>query len=175
MDSIVTSYEGLLEGIDRCRRWAGDAAVCARRAPAVSEWSVAEHLEHLLLADRGILRWILGLDDGDPGDSRERPNEIGLAVLAAGAIPRGQGPAPEFALPAGMSPDEIASGLDALRMRAVGLERRLTALAVHRSTLPHHVLGHLGAAEWMRFLHIHHEHHAAIVRDILGAGPPEST
>ena len=34
-------------------------------------------------------------------------------------------------------------------------------------THPHHVLGHFTPAEWLRFLHLHHRHHDAIIRDIL--------
>ena len=103
-------------------------------------------------------------------DAREHaPNEIGVALLARGSIPRGRGPAPDFTLPERLEPAPLRTGLEELRELAAGLEPRLAELDGSPHTLPHHVLGHFTPAEWLRFLHLHHRHHEAIIRDIVNA------
>src|ERR1700681_1679695 len=108
----------------------GPEAELAARAPAVSGWSVAEQLEHLLLVDRGVLK-LMGhiLDDPRPMPEAEI-NLVGRAVLLAGFIPRGraQAPAahrptaaPAAAVRAGIS--EIDRGLRQLAPRLGELER----------------------------------------------------
>ena len=127
-----------------------------------------DHLEHLLFSDRSVLDWILNaLARPNPETREESPHEFGVALLARGSIPRGRGPAPDFTLPDGMAPGELQTGFQALRELADGLKPRLAALDTCLHTLPHHVLGHFTPAEWLRFLHLHHRHHEAIINDIL--------
>ncbi|WP_420450154.1 DinB family protein [Candidatus Palauibacter sp.] len=141
-------------------------------APDVSAWSVRDHLEHLYLSDRAVLLWVAdALTRPDPGARADFPREIGVSLLARGSIPRGRGPAPEFTLPAGLEPADLRTGLEKLQAQTTDLASRMEALDACLHTLPHHVLGHFTPAEWLRFLHLHHRHHDAIIADILSARP----
>ena len=162
------SLSGLRTGIARCLERTADTDRLAVSAPAVSAWSVRDHLEHLLLSDRHVLAWMLKtLDQPNPRTRERFPHEIGVGLLARGSIPRGRGPAPEFTLPAGLPTADLRAGFETLRDLTAGLEPQLAELDACLHTLPHHVLGHFTPAEWLRFLHLHHRHHEAIIRDIL--------
>ena len=163
------SLAGLRTGIARCLARGADVDRLAVSAPGVSAWSVRDHLEHLLLADRNVLDWVVDALGRPNSATRERsPHEIGVLLLARGSIPRGRGPAPDFTLPAGLPSAGLQSGFKALRRLTADLEPQLAELDGCLHTLPHHVLGHFTPAEWLRFLHLHHRHHEAIIRDILG-------
>ena len=117
-----------------------------------------------------MLGWVVdALSRPNPEAREHLPHEIGVSLLAYGSIPRGRGPAPEFTLPDGLPSADVREGFEALRALAAGLEPQLAELDACRHTLPHHVLGHFTPAEWLRFLHLHHRHHEAIIRDILNA------
>ena len=147
-----------------------DGARLSVAVPAVSAWSVGEHLEHLLLSDRKVLAWVDGaLALPANGPRKNFPREIGVGLLARGSIPRGRGPAPEFARPTETGRTGLLEGFEALRALADGLSPRIREIEASARTLPHHVLGHFTPAEWLRFLHVHHRHHEAIVRDLLAA------
>lgn len=129
-----------------------------------------DHLEHLLFSDRKVLGWVVeALAAPNPGTREQFPREIGVALLARGSIPRGRGPAPDFTLPGGLPSADVREGFEALHTLAAGLEPQLAELEACGHTFPHHVLGHFTPAEWLRFLHLHHRHHEAIIRDILAA------
>ncbi len=164
------SLSGVRAGIRRCLERADDVDRLAVSAPEVSAWSVQDHLEHLLFSDRSVLGWVLKtLARPNPETREQFPHEIGVSLLARGSIPRGRGPAPDFTLPNGLAPADVRAGFEALRALAAGLRTQLAELDTCRRTLPHHVLGHFTPAEWLRFLHLHHRHHDAIIRDILAA------
>jgi len=164
------SLTGVRAGIDRCLARTADPDHLSFSAPAVSAWTVQDHLEHVLLSDRSVLNWILkALARPNPETREQFPQEIGVALLAYGSIPRGRGPAPDFTLPAGLESADLRAGFEALSGLATDLEPRLALLDACQLTLPHHVLGHFTPAEWLRFLDLHHRHHEAIIRDILAA------
>jgi len=164
------SLSGVRAGIDRCLERTADLDVLGVSAPEISSWSVQDHLEHLLLSDRSVLDWILkALAAPTPEAREDSPNEIGVTLLALGSIPRGRGPAPDFTLPDGLEIRPLTEGFRRLRDVADGLLERSGEIEACRRTLPHHVLGHFTSAEWLRFLHLHHRHHEAIIRDILAA------
>ncbi|MXX68228.1 MAG: hypothetical protein F4Y74_04630 [Gemmatimonadales bacterium] len=164
------SLAGIRAGIRRCLERAADADRLGVSAPDVSAWNVQDHLEHLLFSDRNVMDWVVeALARPNPATREQSAREIGVMLLARGSIPRGRGPAPDFTLPDGMEPGELRTGFQALSELADGLEPRLVALDTCLHTLPHHVLGHFTPAEWLRFLHLHHLHHEAIIRDILNA------
>src|SRR5579864_3795534 len=84
----------------------GPEAELAARAPAVSGWSVAEQLEHLVLVDRSVLKGVRRLLDDAHGQwarpaqpaqpaQQAQPappgiNLLGRIVLGTGFIPRGR-------------------------------------------------------------------------------------
>ena len=164
------SLAGIRSGIDRCLELAGDLDRLGASTPDVSSWCVQDHLEHLLFSDRKVLGWVVeALALPNPPAREHFPHEIGVSLLAYGSIPRGRGPAPDFTLPTRGAPADVRAGFEALRALTASLEPRLEELHGCRHTLPHHVLGHFTPAEWLRFLHLHHRHHEAIIRDILAA------
>ena len=52
---VRASHAGLLEGIESCPRLSRDPTTAGGSNPDVSDWSVAGHLEHVMLADHGIV------------------------------------------------------------------------------------------------------------------------
>ena len=134
--------------------------------PAVSEWSVGLHVEHLWKAEHGILGWIeRALDDPEAFPAGGGPSRTGMAVLVSGWIPRGRAKAPERSLPDTVG-DDLADRLDTLADSLETLHPRLTELHACPSTYEHPLLGHFTPAQWLRFLDVHHRHHEKIIRDI---------
>ena len=164
------SLAGVRAGIDRCLALALDRGRLSLSAPDVSAWSVQDHLEHLLFADRKLLDWVVDALALPGLKARAQfPRDIGVTLLARGSIPRGRGPAPEFTLPAGLEQGLLVEGFERLRDLTEGLISRAAEIDACLHTHPHHVLGHFTPAEWLRFLHLHHQHHNAIIGDILDA------
>ena len=169
----IRSHERLRRSIDECAALAEDARSCDACAPSVSGWSVVNHLEHLLLADRWMFGWIesvVGEGASDQAaDAGGGPSPRGYLVLSTGFIPRGRGRAPDRTCPNGLSALEILAGFREVGAQVEGLQPRLTEVDAIALTRPHHVLGHLTPARWLRFAGIHHHHHDKIIRDILSA------
>ena len=162
------SYYGFLEEIAWCLEVGNDITRSSASDLAVSKWNVCEHLEHLMLADHKIVKWIEDVAlASDCKHRSEKPKEVGTLILASGQIPRGRGPAPEGTIPKGESLARVISRLKDVRTLVGGLAGQLDAVSACLNTLPHHVLGHFTPSEWLRFLHIHHIHHANIINDIV--------
>ena len=165
----------------------GPAAELTARAPAVSGWSVAEQLEHLVLVDRSVLKSVRRLLDDPHRQSAQSAqpahsappalpvpgiNLVGRVVLGTGFIPRGRvGTLPPFqpgAAPAATAGDGIPGVAEIERgMRELG--PRLGELETGRGRSRHPVFGGLGGRQWLRFVVVHHHHHLKIVRDIRRA------
>lgn len=157
-----------MAGIDRCAGLADAPEHREVRRPEVSGWSVREHVEHLLLADRGIVSWIEGVLDGEvEAPTTGRPTLAGRLVLLSGFIPRGRGRAPEPTVPGDMSAEALRSELSALERGVTALEGRLDEIDGSRARYPHPVLGSLTPAQWLRFLAVHHWHHEKMIDEIL--------
>src|SRR5258708_39541362 len=80
-------------------------AELAARAPAVSGWSVAEQLEHLVLVDRAVLKSVRRILDDPHGQSAQSAqpaqppappgvNLLGRVVPGARFLPRGRAAPP---------------------------------------------------------------------------------
>lgn len=171
--STIRSHGAVRRSIDACIALAEDARVCKACAPSVSEWSVANHLEHLLLADRWMFGWIesvVGAEASDESaDPSGSPSPLGYVVLSTGFIPRGRGRAPDRTCPSDLAVSEILAGFRELRAQVEALEPRLGEVDALALTREHPVLGRFTPARWLRFAHVHHAHHEKIVRDILSA------
>lgn len=173
MRAASRALKGVLDGIDLCVAWSEDAACCRVTATSVSEWSVREHLEHLMLTDSAIVQVLEQIADGSwPEGERGRPNLVGRIIQWTGWIPRGKGRAPDKVIPGDMSEQEIASGFRNARERFARLGDQVPILIRSRTTQAHPALGHFTAKQWLRFVHIHHRHHQRIVREILAAPRP---
>jgi uncharacterized damage-inducible protein DinB len=166
------SHGGWLRLLDPCVLFAERPEVCEARTPEVSAWSVGEQLEHLVLADRGILQAVQELTEpgANHGDAAATggPTIIGRVILWTGFIPRGRGKAPDFAKPSGMSSADLAAELGEIRSDVEALGSRLGEIERIPAVRTHPVgLGSFTPAQWMRFAFVHHVHHAKIIRDIL--------
>jgi hypothetical protein len=139
------------------------------RAEEVSGWSVAEHLEHLTLVDRGILDRIDGLLAGSPPSPVGGINAAGRLVLLFGFIPRGRGRATTPLRPQGLAVDELRGRLGEIGERVRRLGPRLGELEHTPGRFRHLIFGGLTGAQWHRFLAIHHHHHLKIIRDVRSA------
>lgn len=175
----AASHRGMLQCLAKARALASDPAACATTVEEVSEWSVQLHLEHLLLAESGILRFLESVAYGAASDAAEGgPSTRGYIVLQSGFIPRGRGKAPGRTVPSGLPLEAIQTGFKDLEERYRALEQHLGLLDSHKGTLKHPLLGHFNPAQWLRFAHVHHKHHQKIIDDVLdraiGGIPSES-
>ncbi len=135
--------------------------------PVISSWSVGDHLEHLVLADTGILKWLHRAARGKESDSAGRPSKVGYFILTSGYVPRGKGKAPERTKPGGLDYDAVLDGFRRVRQLADELQQRTNDLRHTRARWRHPVLGFLGSYQWVRFAHVHHRHHRKIMADIM--------
>jgi hypothetical protein len=147
----------------------GMAASDLKRRRAPEKWSVAEILEHLLLAytatTRGAQRC---LESGRPTAGKPTLYQrLGaLLVVTIGYFPPGRR-APEMVKPRGTEADNVLRDIrgkyeemdDALHL----CEQRLGS----GKLADHPVLGPLTAREWRRFHWVHTRHHMKQVRALL--------
>lgn len=153
--AVLAQYETLRELL-----LSGDA-----RVEAVSGWSVRDHVEHLLLANEGIVATVVAGREPDPVEPKTL---LGRFVLAAGYIPRGQGQAPDGTVPDGKSVTELVA-------RCVAAEVALGALdgddlAGDGGVVGNHpVFGGFTAADWLRLMVVHDQHHLKIIDEIKAA------
>ena len=145
---LLRAHAALLASLDLEIEQASDPALYEASAQAVSKWSVKDHLEHLSIANGGIVSWLERARDGDPElDTGGGPNLAGRIVLLVGAFPRGRGKAPERTLPKGTSAEELAATFRGIRERVEGLEDSLAQLQASNATRNHFVFGNLNATQ----------------------------
>ncbi len=136
---LLRAHAALLVSLDLEIEQASDPVQYEASAPAVSEWSVKDHLEHLSIVNGGVVSWIERVRDGDPElDSGGGPSLAGRLVLLVGAFPRGRGKAPERTLPTGKSAEELGDDVSR-NQRACGgtggFPRSATGVARHPKSL----------------------------------------
>lgn len=158
------------------RAWGSSPEACRASSSEVSAWSVRQHLEHLYRTDRMTVDWLEGIAAGeeeDPKGDGAGPTVIGWIVLLLGRIPRGKGRALDGTRPADMTCQEVAGGFEELGEALRALDGETEILESSRSHRRHPVFGSLSVAQWLRFTRIHHDHHHAIIHDILAADPDD--
>lgn len=140
------------------------------RVPQISQWSVAQQLEHIAATGRRMLAMIALLESGAAHDgvrAKGRPSVTGRAILLTGRIPRGRAEAPEGTHPQpAPTRAELAAAVQDLVAEARARARGTGGLKAIDGVGRHPVLGWFRAPQWWRFLRIHTEHHLAIVADI---------
>lgn len=139
------------------------------RVETVSGWSIAEHLEHLLLTDATILRQIRDLDPEVLQRGKPKPRFWGWVVLLAGFRQRGVAKSPPQVVPRDPTPERLRE----LGATVGGLLSEVEAMPeevdLARWTYPHPLLGRFSAQQWLRFMAVHHQHHHRIIADIRRA------
>ena len=144
-------------------------ATLYRVAGAVSAWSPAQHLYHVLRANGMMLKGIHLICQGHRMTANEgAPNDAGRRVLAGGFI-RGLGKAPDAVVPPDDVPREaLQDSWSRSRKKHAETEAFLPQIPDAAGRIPHGFLGTLDASEWLRLARLHSEHHLAIIRDIVG-------
>lgn len=134
-----------------------------QRRATPTGWNVAQHLEHVSLANIRSLK-AARLIAGGGGEPREGKAEVmARRILRSGTIPRGAD------APDGTQPAESGS-IDAARANLATCQellREAAAADLASGTVPHPYLGPLDGMEWVRFVEIHTQHHLAQIREIL--------
>lgn len=164
--STKKTHAAICAQLDELLTLASQPDLAAIRAQEVSGWSVAEQLEHLLLTDRMILDGFATLLAGTKTSAGGGPTAIGRFILLSGYIPRGRGRAPKGVVPGTLSPSEIASGFEEVKMRFEKLAPQLGEIEASGATYRHPLLGDFNPGQWLRFVKIHHHHHQKLIRDI---------
>jgi hypothetical protein len=126
-------------------------------------WNVAQHLEHVSLANLRSLK-AARLIAGGGGEPREGKAEVmARRVLRSGTIPRGAD------APDGTQPAESGNPNAARANLATCLEmlREVESADLTSGTVPHPYLGPFDGLEWIRFVEIHTQHHLAQIRAML--------
>lgn len=134
----------------------------AKRVARVSGWSIAQQLDHVLIALERSLEKLLSEPERLPFGI----TWLGRLVLGIGWFPRGSAQAPR-----GFEGREVAAAELVERAREVAA--RLAELAGKEAVLgrpdpvlKHPYFGGLNAQQGLRMLAVHTAHHLRIVRDI---------
>lgn len=151
--------EGLLE--------ASDEMLYTSRADQ-SAWSPAQHLQHTFIASGSMMKAAQMICKGDARVIAEgAPNRVGEVVLRAGRMLRGKARAPAFTQPpAEPGRDELRASLARNREKLSEIEDLLAEMPKAQGCLEHPFLGCLNAAQWLRVVRIHAEHHLRIIQDL---------
>jgi DinB superfamily len=145
------AFLALLDGVD-------DEGWSAR--PAGEEWSLADTVEHVVVANRGFgaaVRRAVG--------APLRPDARRLADADLPKVFEGPGPAPDLAAPTGRfaSRDEALAAFAASR---AAIESGAADAAVDLRTVgaPHPILGPLDGVQWILFAGAHADNHVPQLR-----------
>lgn len=158
---------------DVVRLLATESNSTSTRVPSVSGWSAVEHASHVTLANELVLRNLANLARGAGllvvADAPQ--DERALAILAAGALPRGQAKSPRMVVPPSDVDLATAREWAGQFVQDLAAFRREFDPRAERPRLfvPHQILGPLDLAEWARFGAVHTRHHLAIAREVLAA------
>ncbi|MGE4619025.1 MAG: DUF1569 domain-containing protein [Planctomycetota bacterium] len=162
-------FDVFISLVDSFQPWIADESLLKIRQEDVSDWSVGEHIDHVLTADLLNLKAVLLLKLGRGQDILKGLNRAGQAVLATGEIPLGKSKAPDYVIP---QPDRSGPEIEQLRIKVLdgwqGVASHLEEIDGKGQGLPHFAVGELGARQWLRFARIHTQHHLNIVKRVLG-------
>lgn len=138
--------------------------------PDVSGWSPAQHLDHVWQANGKSLMAAAYAAEGKKTVDEGSINETGRRLLASEEIPRGQMATPDsVAPPARLDRERLRQTLARSQKAFATVGHAMDLVPGATGRIPHPALGPLTAAEWLRFVRIHSDHHRAIVDDILRA------
>lgn len=138
-----------------------DTSSLAVKRSELSDWSVGQHLDHLLKVDLSILMAI----SSKRSFPKDKPKRLlGWLVLTTGFIPRGKAKSPASVAGEAVSAEAIRASVN----EAISLLDQLPpGIAVSRAPfMEHPFLGTFSVRDWLRFLVVHHRHHQKIIRDL---------
>lgn len=143
---------------------AGDEKL-GRRAPKVSGWSVGEQVDHLLKVLDRSLGLLLTSEQALP----KGINLTGRLLLALRRLPRGVGKAPAALRGAERPAGELRELAARIPPLLAKVREQPERFARSTPVYPHPYFGGLDAAQAIRFLAVHTDHHLRIVADIRRA------
>lgn len=142
--------------------------------PAPAEWSIAENVEHLVLAEQGSINRVWAAADGLrhaqrvwSGEPIHRGKSIEQIVAETWA-PRQQ--APDIATPRRRGP--LAYWFVAIQCNQPLLEAlpaALTALDLAEVITPHPISGPWDACQWLAFVRFHLDRHRQQIEGVMRA------
>ncbi len=148
-----------------------DEAHIARQLDSVSKWGVGQQLLHLLRVKKMIFGGIRQILAAGAPTSPNVTSDVKRMVLTGG-IPRGMGTAPDAVrVDTPPSLDEIRNEFAEARAAFDAIAGKASEIEAAEATFPHHHLGTMNGAEWIRFIAHHNDLHLAIIDDILKATP----
>lgn len=138
-------------------------------------WSANEVFEHLYLTYTGTVKGFeRAAAAGQPPATRQSWAQRGraLVVLGFGYMPPGR-KSPAVALPRGLSPEQVRSGIAAKIMEMdKSIARCEEKFGMRRKLLDHPILGSLSGAEWRKFHLVHGLHHVKRLRRLRNLTAP---
>lgn len=137
----------------------------------VSAWSPARHVDHVVLANRALVRTIRKLGCGfDDPRGRGGVSALGMMMFALRWIPRGRGRAPDSVVPS-REPTraELERALAESERELAELDALTAMIDGVRGRSPHFVFGRLTARQWLAYADVHARHHVKILDDIARA------
>lgn len=137
----------------------------------ISDWSPADHLYHILLANHKSLKAArLAALGRPPASPTGTPTPAGEHVLETGSLSDlGAEAPPAVRPPHDLDRDALCTIYTSSREQFEALSEHVPTLAEAEARMPHPALGPLRASEWLRFARIHSDHHQDIVQQILNA------
>ena len=143
----------------------GDPTVRAKNA-AVSQWAVAEHIDHLTKVYRTVLLLLMK----EKEVQGKGINLLGRIVLLTGFIPRGRGESPAAVRGEAKTLEQLTSALEDCHDLYQRFQSTPPSVPPQLLVFPHPFFRNLTREQALKFLAVHYHHHRKIIRDILGAG-----
>lgn len=135
-----------------------------RFKPAPDRWSIQDCVEHLALAEHGLLRRII--DDSAPAEASGSREKEAAILNSGGGDRKKKMMAPERAQPTG----RFWSLEEAVRQFAAARERTIAYVAscddLHMRSTVHPLLGPMRCSELLAFIVVHPLRHAEQIREI---------
>lgn len=137
------------------------------RVTRVSKWSFGQQLEHLYRTSHYVLDRI---EESIAGRNASKHMGVyGVGLMIGGFIPRGVFPTIPPLEPVSGTMRDIQPLRETLATRLEQIPWDLDQIKASPGKSLHPRMKYLTASQWIFFADIHHRHHLAIIRDILGA------
>jgi hypothetical protein len=167
-------WERMQEARNRTLEMAGRLSDAEFSRRVDGGWSVAEILEHLLLAETGTSKVIRKCLKENAGKLPPYPEDDSvLSVRPPAVAPEKVVKAPEVALPSGgIGRDELLAQAAEVRARTLASLEALSGADPRSARFPHVVFGDLDLYEWPSLLVLGHErqHHAQLAEILRKLG-----
>jgi hypothetical protein len=136
-------------------------------APAVSGWSVGEHISHVAIAAPYVVSQVRGPSSADPSLASAGPEF--LTMLHGERIPRGPVRPPERTRNPRSDQAHLVEDLDLAERSIRALEPDVSKLLADPGLVrhPNPGFGGLTRMQWLSAMSIHQRHHLRIIADML--------